>query len=98
RWPRDWSSDVCSSDLPCRGYFGLGETRDDGRQEPPALGGVQPSRRREQGETSPRLGGEDPLQRPRANDGRGGNPSPGKGSAGPQIGRASCRERVEAAE
>src|SRR5207247_4844484 len=48
-------------------------------------GGVQPSWGREQGETNSRLGGEDPFQRPRADDGRSGNPSPSTGSAGPLI-------------
>src|SRR5690625_7772412 len=59
RWPRDWSSDVCSSDLVLgrRGGCEVGAA-------PPGAGRRAPRRR--------------------------GSPAAGA----PEIGRASCRERV----
>src|SRR5690625_7849249 len=69
RWPRDWSSDVCSSDL----VGGLDRSRDDLALLP--------------------TGGGHQLH-PGAGGGQGGQQGPGGQG---QIGRASCRERVEIA-
>src|SRR5207247_7167684 len=78
RSTRDWSSDVCSSDLGDLGHLHRGDARHRGR---PAAGGLL-------------LEGRDPLagvleparERGAVGDGRAGR--------GAQIGRASCRERV----
>src|SRR5439155_13317042 len=83
RWPRDWSSDVCSSDLAhpagywCKkvqgtiGVVPLAEVMD---LAPDLLAPV-----------TGRVGGEREV-------------GVGLGGLGGQIGRASCRERVEMSE
>src|SRR5690625_8007755 len=71
RWPRDWSSDVCSSDLE------LGQEHPRRQRSAPPLADIaqigHPT-----GQVRTQLGGEG--QRPE------------------EIGRASCRERVESTE
>src|SRR5207253_3461077 len=78
RWPRDWSSDVCSSDLTRVSPSGW-RKESSGRFLPPA-------RRRH-----PRLPlrGGDGRPNPRHGKDRLRRPQPDEG----QIGRASCRER-----
>src|SRR5207253_8286490 len=80
RWPRDWSSDVCSSDLGQRSNalddLGAGPRSDKGAP----LGGhlaTEPDLRNESAGRRPQLSPSDRNQRRR------------------EIGRASCRERVE---
>src|SRR5438067_13617995 len=75
RSKRDWSSDVCSSDLWAT----------DARIEPasrPRAAGNDPCR----DPVPPRAAASPPKQRPHA---------PARGGAAAEIGRASCRERVE---
>src|SRR3712207_8852730 len=74
RYWRDWSSDVCSSDLGSpRPRSARGEAAAGGGAGPAAATGRRPGRRR------------------RRTSGGGG----GDGAPPSQIGRASCRERVE---
>src|SRR5690625_8038090 len=73
RWPRDWSSDVCSSDLQ---------------------GEVVPAARRAQPAVVEEPGGHH-LQRRGGGAGRCSHPL---GDVAHEIGRASCRERVEISE
>src|SRR5439155_4399923 len=81
RWPRDWSSDVCSSDLPHRGH-----RRDGGPGAGVGEADIQPGRGAGLGL---------PL-REREQIGGGGTTTSHRG-ANREIGRASCRERVEIA-
>src|SRR5207253_4603492 len=85
RWPRDWSSDVCSSDLPDAGESSAGhngEKTGDAKQrakEKPARRGI-------------RAGHFDRRRGIGGRERRSGAVELG------EIGRASCRERGESAE
>src|SRR5437870_8231630 len=87
RWPRDWSSDVCSSDL------GISVDRDlEGSNRRASSGNLRtagPAARDEdtahQNEGSRKQNLANPLP---------SGPTPGDGQPSYEIGRASCRERV----
>src|SRR5690606_40795932 len=83
RFSRDWSSDVCSSDLGGQGGLPSGMAG-SGRQCRGAAGGAgsRSGRRRLRSAAAPLARG---VRRPRLS---GADPA-----AAPQIGRASCRER-----
>src|SRR5439155_12720414 len=79
RWPRDWSSDVCSSDLCPTSW----------RRTPPAVPAWVAVLRHEVGHDPVPAGA---VKVAPVNQGeKGGDCERGLG----QIGRASCRERVE---
>src|SRR5207253_7084872 len=84
RWPRDWSSDVCSSDLDALSIK---------RKRSPAVASDL-TRRTAHHEIRIRA---DPLTRPLAETHTyAGGKHPRLPCCGPaKIGRASCRERVE---
>src|SRR5207253_7757604 len=93
RWPRDWSSDVCSSDLDCDAMFAAGE-----RKEPAAVhdgpGRDRPVDREPAADRLQRPG-VDELQATAASqqatlDDNAREPV--------EIGRASCRERGKEGE
>src|SRR5690606_40217504 len=90
RFSRDWSSDVCSSDLEllARWWDRDGEGSEEGGERPGR--GVDRDGEDEHGEGDLEPGGVDAVGDPRAEhrDGRGGD------GEGREIGRASCRERV----
>src|SRR5699024_11699859 len=77
RSKRDWSSDVCSSDLLLSGNFGVLVTTTD---EDPEVATEETSRRRYLNLSSATLDRHGPLE---------GDPDAS------EIGRASCRERVQ---
>src|SRR5207253_6282770 len=81
RWPRDWSSDVCSSDLQ-RGNPGLGAVT-----EPMLLYSSNGDQAGSEAKFA--VGIACSLRPVRSTENRCGPP---------EIGRASCRERVEVAE
>src|SRR5437867_8406843 len=62
--------------VPRRGHHRLGEARDDRPEELPALRGLQPSRQHDQGAAHPRMEGEDQIQGPGTNHGRGRHQGP----------------------
>src|SRR5207253_3489991 len=94
RWPRDWSSDVCSSDLRPHGRAGF---------DPPLDPQIHLSGRLYSGT----FGGPPAGRAIEAVDHRYRDPAPALRRdaeimappirAEPQIGRASCRERMEIA-
>src|SRR5207253_6917228 len=84
RWPRDWSSDVCSSDLDALVAL---DVRERAVEAVVAL----PRRLRRGDRPLGRLPRHLALRRRLARDERRGQPGPPPG--GDQIGRASCRER-----
>src|SRR5207253_6321981 len=84
RWPRDWSSDVCSSDLRrCRG----------GSESPPTCGA--PERRAPQRRELMPPHGAVEREAVHQQDRRAVAPNLDAQLGGPEIGRASCRERGE---
>src|SRR5690606_40362318 len=83
RFSRNWSSDVCSSDLKLPEGFGKAERGFRG------LTGVGCGGRRDQIVGNPR-----PLLAYRNDQLRQDKPGVGKALPNPEIGRASCRERV----
>src|SRR5439155_13604061 len=54
RWPRDWSSDVCSSDLSLAGCLNEGLPNEENRDPAPAKLGTPPEKRDPPKPTPPR--------------------------------------------
>src|SRR5207253_6370550 len=90
-WPRDWSSDVCSSDLYQNGY----ENRNSTGFPPPIEEGDLNSQRTDQNYISDwtHILGSNSVLDVRASFGRFTSIFPRISDY--KIGRASCRERVE---
>src|SRR5207253_8682031 len=95
RWPRDWSSDVCSSDLqvttiPTDGQPGIFATLDAGAPKTLGLYFMYDVKQADPSEWS------SPPFEARLVDKPGlGKVIVGRGAVNQKIGRASCREGVE---
>src|SRR5207253_4628187 len=93
RWPRDWSSDVCSSDLGAAGHlltFDVGILNGDDLQTRNVVQIALASAQRRNRKIDRAIGDRLRLDQSRKNAAR---LLPGTASQ-LEIGRASCRERV----
>src|SRR5207253_6068842 len=94
RWPRDWSSDVCSSDLPLLLFqlLPLESRLMVGR--PAKFSPRERERERERKREKERERESDDFFQIAVNRWPHAAQTP-IGASGPKIGRASCRERVQ---
>src|SRR5207253_8305171 len=93
RWPRDWSSDVCSSDLRLiaidhnTNCVKVGSIRPMPRQDAPRQRALQRGKPKHPTRIAPQNELHQPVAQP-------ANAVVKKDGMGHEIGRASCRERV----